>query len=361
MAKPTVTGVAPAIGATGGGPSITITGSNFAANSTVKFGDVVVSTIQFDSSTQIRVTAPQHAEGNVDVSVNNADGWSDVTFQGQFFFQLPTISGIAPSSGPTVKGISVNITGGSFTLADEVFFGSTSAAFTLVNPQLITATTPPTSSVPVNPGTVDVRVHNPYGTSALCKEGQFTYESPIINPGSTSPFLNDSGPTDGGTDVTINGKNFADATYITSVDFGSTPGTILSATDTQIVVRSPQHVAGGVDVIVRNASGSSAVCAADRFFFRPPTIGSYLSPNIGPKAGGMQVTINAQTNSSFLNVTGVRFGNIDIPASQFISKTATQIVVLAPSVANGGTVNIKLYHALGDSTPSLYARFFYMP
>ena len=75
-----------------------------------------------------------------------------------------------------------------------------------------------------------------------------------------------SGPTAGGTVVTINGANFTNAT----VKFGSAPATVMGNTGTQLTVTSPAG-SGTVDVIVTNAGGSSTPGAADRFTYTAPS------------------------------------------------------------------------------------------
>jgi hypothetical protein len=63
-----------------------------------------------------------------------------------------------------------------------------------------------------------------------------------------------TGPTTGGTSVTIYGINFLGTS---SVTFGGTEATIVSVTDTEITVTSPAHAAGAVNVVVTTPGGSS--------------------------------------------------------------------------------------------------------
>ena len=74
-------------------------------------------------------------------------------------------------------------------------------------------------------------------------------------PPAVSGIIPASGPTTGGTSVTITGTNLANAT---AVDFGSTAATITSDSATQIVATSPVEPAGTVDVTVVAAGGTSA-------------------------------------------------------------------------------------------------------
>lgn len=87
--------------------------------------------------------------------------------------QAPTVTAVIPNNGPTAGGSIVTVTGTQFiglTGASAVVFGATNAAsYTVLSPTALQATTPAGS------GTVDVRVTNPIGTSAIVVADQFTY------------------------------------------------------------------------------------------------------------------------------------------------------------------------------------------
>jgi Concanavalin A-like lectin/glucanases superfamily/Chitobiase/beta-hexosaminidase C-terminal domain/IPT/TIG domain/Fibronectin type III domain len=66
---PTVTGVSPSNGPVAGGTAVAITGTNFAAGATVKFGVTAATNVVVTSSTQITVTTPAGSAGAVTVTV----------------------------------------------------------------------------------------------------------------------------------------------------------------------------------------------------------------------------------------------------------------------------------------------------
>jgi subtilisin family serine protease len=78
--------------------------------------------------------------------------------------------------------------------------------------------------------------------------------APVV--GSVTPA---GGSASGGQTVTISGSGFLGAT---SVTFGGVPATIVSVTDTQIVVTTPPHAPGVVDVVVTTPGGSTTAAAA---------------------------------------------------------------------------------------------------
>src|SRR5206468_3933736 len=95
-----------------------------------------------------------------------------------------------------------------------------------------------------------------------------------------------SGPSAGGTQVTISGSNLGGAT---SVRCGTTAAAISSKPTKSIVVHSPPGTAGTVDVTVTNAGGTSALVTADRFTYTTPPPApavTGLSPTNGTTAGG---------------------------------------------------------------------------
>ena len=81
-----------------------------------------------------------------------------------------------------------------------------------------------------------------------------------------------TGPTSGGTSVTITGTNLDSAT---SVDFGLTAGAITADSATSITATSPGG-SGTVDVTVTTAGGTSATSGADKFTYG--TVPAFTSP-----------------------------------------------------------------------------------
>jgi hypothetical protein len=82
---------------------------------------------------------------------------------------MPYLNSVSPSSGPQAGGTTVTLTGQNFVNINTVKFGGTVAAFTVVNPQQITATSPAYALT----GLVDVSVISTYGTAT--SHGAFTY------------------------------------------------------------------------------------------------------------------------------------------------------------------------------------------
>ena len=173
----------------------------------------------------------------------------------------PTITVISPTSGPTAGGTRVTVTGTGFTGATAVKFGPNAGTGLTVNSSTkITITSPARAA-----GVINVTVTTPGGTSALVAGDKFTYY--IARPTVTviSPT---SGPTAGGTRVTVTGTGFTGAT---AVKFGPGAGTGLTVnSSTKITITSPAHAAGVVNVTVTSLGGTSALVAGDKFTYGVP-------------------------------------------------------------------------------------------
>jgi hypothetical protein len=85
---PNITSVSSASGPTGGGNSVTISGTGFATGATVSFGGTNSSSIVVGSTT-INTVAPAHAAGTVNVVVTNPGGQSATLTDGYTYGSAP--------------------------------------------------------------------------------------------------------------------------------------------------------------------------------------------------------------------------------------------------------------------------------
>jgi uncharacterized repeat protein (TIGR02543 family) len=101
----------------------------------------------------------------------------------------PTVTAVSPSSGTTLGGTTVTITGTGFTGATAVNFGGTAAtSYTVVSDTEITAT------APAGTGTVDTTVTTANGTSSTSSADKYTYTATVTYDGNTS--TGGTAPTD---------------------------------------------------------------------------------------------------------------------------------------------------------------------
>lgn len=167
---------------------------------------------------------------------------------------------LTPEQGPETGGTEVTITGEGFTGATGVTFdGLDGTDFTVVDDNTITVTTPPHA-----PGVVEVVVTDESGDSepldfeylAGDDDGDGDGGAGDGVPSRADSLSPASGPTSGGTTVTIVGEGFTGATGVT---FDGVPGTgFVVVDDNTIRVVTPPHAVGGASVVVTDPDGNSA-------------------------------------------------------------------------------------------------------
>ena len=333
-AHPAVTGFSPASGPAGGGTSVTISGSGLGSASRVSFGGVA-GTITADSASRITVKSPP-GKGAVTVTVTTPGGTATA---GKFTYKAatapppaaPVVTGVSPSSGSTGGGTSVKITGKNLSGATGVSFGGAGGSITADSSTQITATSPSGS------GTVNVTVTTKGGTSATSSADKFTYTTPAPT---ISLFTPKSGPTGGGTSVTITGQNLSGAT---SVSFGGAAGKITADNSTVITVTSPAGFAGTVNVTVTTPGGT--VTAGQFTYVVPAPTLTGLSPTSASACYANTVTISGTNLSA---ATSVSFGGT---TAKITSDSSTEIVVTAPAAPSPGygTFNVTVTTPGGTS------------
>jgi alpha-tubulin suppressor-like RCC1 family protein len=340
---PRVSAVAPAQGPTGGGTSVTITGTNLGGATAVNFGAVPAKTFNVSSPTTITAVAPEEAAGTVDVTVSTRGGTSGTGAADQFTYVAPpNVTSVEPNSGPVAGGTPVTITGANLSGASSVKFGSVAAtSFEVRSASTISAVAPEGTA-----GTVDVTVSTIGGTSVTGSADHYTY-APAPAVTSVEP---NAGPAAGGTSVTITGTNLSGAS---AVRFGSIAATSFEVSSpTTIVAVAPAEAAGNVDVTVTSAGGTSRTSPADAYTYASlPTI-TKLEPSAGPTAGGNSVTIIGT------NLAAARAVSFGLTGATITSDSESAITVTAPAGLMG-TVDVTVTTPGGTSAMSASDQYTY--
>ena len=160
---------------------------------------------------------------------------------------LPTITSLSVSKGPATGGTFVIIYGTNLSNTTSVTFGSSAASIsTRSTTSLYVTTTSGTS------GFKNVLVTTTGGSANLLNAFEYV-AAPTISSLSVT-----SGPTTGGTAVTINGTNLGYASYVT---IGGLSASIISNTSTSIVLTTPSSTAGAKDVTVTTIGGTATLNA----------------------------------------------------------------------------------------------------
>src|SRR5262249_33079805 len=145
----------------------------------------------------------------------------------------PTVTSISPTSGTSAGGTSITITGTGFVSGAAVTLGGLAATnVTVVSATSITAKTPAHAA-----GAVKGVVTNTDTQNATLPSGSTSNAAPTVT--SISPT---SGPTAGGTAVTLSGSGFLSGATVT---IGGTAATGVNvASSISITATTPAHTAG---------------------------------------------------------------------------------------------------------------------
>ena len=148
-----------------------------------------------------------------------------------------------------------------------------------------------------------------------------------------------SGPTAGGTAVTIIGTNFAAGATVT---FGATAAAnVVVTSGTTITATTPAGSAGAVSVTV-TANGQSGSLVSGFSYSLPPTLTS-VSPNSGSTAGGTAVTI---TGTNFAAGATVTFAGA--AAANVVAVSGTEITATTPA-GSAGAVTVTVTNPAAQS------------
>jgi hypothetical protein len=312
---PQISSFTPTSGTTGS--SITITGTNFSAISSVAFGGVQAITFTEDSPTQITAVVGEGSSGFVNVSNPAGTGTSSTAFV--FLPPSATITSFSPSSAS--QGTTVTITGSNFTngVTSVSFGGNPATSFVVVSSSTITA-------VVGGGATGSVTITGGFGT--VTKAG-FTF----LGPPTITSFTPTSAAS--GTTVTITGTNFSNANSVSFGGIQASTFSVESSTSIKAIVGN-----GATGNVAVTTSGGNATKSG--FTFLPPPTITQFTPSSA--AQGVTVTI---TGTNFSNVTAVSFGGIQ--ASTFSVESSTSIKAI---VGNGATGNVSVATQGGTATRS---------
>lgn len=129
------------------------------------------------------------------------------------------------------------------------------------------------------------------------------FASPALAAPTISSVFPSSGPTAGGTVLTINGSNFSMSGN--SVALGGEPCEVDQQDEVRITCSTPEGTGANNDVVVTDDAGTASNAAS--FSYDPPSLVS-LSPNHGPTSGGTVLTL-----------TGSNFGPVSADAKRSVS------------------------------------------
>jgi formylglycine-generating enzyme required for sulfatase activity len=144
-----------------------------------------------------------------------------------------------------------------------------------------------------------------------------------------------TGPLEGGTEITIRGSDLGDVTSVRIDDRSASGVTVVSTTE--VVAITPPGEFGPKSVTLSTPGGMAI--AADAFTYisnlNAPTVTS-VSPNQGPTAGGTAITI---TGTNFTGATSVKVGTV-LASGLVVVNATTMTAVTPPGTAGAKSVSV---------------------
>lgn len=330
-AAPTLSALSPSTGSTDGGLTVTLTGTNFYAGATVRFGANTAGAVVVTSATSLTCVSPPGTPGASQVSVTNVDSQTSGTQPFTYVAPPPSVSTVTPTSGPIGGGTVVTLAGGNFQTGASVSFDGIAATnVTVTSVSSLTATTPAHDA-----GVAVVGVRNPDGQEGFRPSG-FTFVPPP--PPTVTQVAPVQGTALGGTSVTVTGTNFLTGA---TVSFGGALATnVVVNSATSISCLTPARPAGQVAVVVTNPGGGQGTRANGYTYVAPPapTL-TGVAPSSGSINGGTAVTL---TGTNFAPGATVSFGGTTAMMATVVSPT--QITTTTPAHA-AGQVDVQVRNA----------------
>lgn len=337
-APPLVTLLSPNNGPNVGGTVVTITGSSFSivpGAMTVTFGSSAPVAAACASSTSCTVTSPS-GSGTVDVVVTVAGQSSATGNATKFTFNAPplgpAVTSISPTFGSANGGDVVTISG-----TNLISGGPTSVSFTpTAGGPAVPATavncsnTACTATSPAGAGSADITVTTGAGTSAIVPADVFAYR-PVV-----SSIDVVSGPSAGGTAVTVTGVGFSGG----AVTFGGVVAAGAPCGPATCSVTTPAG-AGTVDVAVTVGTQTGVLPAAF----------AYVAAPVGPQIVSLDITSGSTAGGTVVTVSGTKLAapggaspstfTVGASAASFVAcSSATTCTFDTPATATAGPVSV---------------------
>ena len=263
-------------------------------------------------SVRMTATAAGARWASIGVSHSGANASSRAVVTG-VALTPPTISSVAPD--PAGHGATVRISGTNLASTTLVRIGGVGAAFTVVNDGAVDVVVP--GAALIGADAVDLQTAGGSATSVL------TVTPPAPTISGVAPLFGAPGDV-----VMIVGTNFDG---LQSVRFNTTPATVTSSTNTQIVTSVPAGATTG-RITVTTAGGaviSTAIYAVDLVpvvtSFNPTTARPGRSVTITGTGFGPQAQLQVRFNGALGTITAA---------------TATSITVTIPNNATQGPVTV---------------------
>jgi hypothetical protein len=337
----------------GAGQTITLTGTNFFADSQVQFNGSSRPTT-FVSATQVTVqlsSSDVAQAGSQAMSVANSEGggWNSNALTLTITPgnpTNPTLTAISPTSAAAGSGpVTLTATGANFVSASTVQVNGANRSTTFVSSTQLTATL--TAADLAVAGSLSITVNTPGGGTS----GSLTFT--VNNPAPSLTALSPNTVAAGGATftLTLSGGNFVSGSLV-QVNGSGRPTTFVSSTQLTATISASDIASPGSLSITVNSSapGGGTSSPLTLTVTTPAPSLSSISPN-SATAGSGALTLTL-TGGNFLSSSVVRVNGAN-RTTTFVSGTQLTAAIPASDLATGGVLSITVFTpAPGGGTSS---------
>lgn len=303
---------------TQGGVEVSLSGRGFNAQTRVSFGGQTSLRHTLVDSTLLRVIAPPHVKGAVDVRATNLDATAYLP-EAVTYYETLRLDAVRPATGKTVGNESVELQGSGFVTGMTVKFGNANATVQTVDAagEQATVLTPPNGA-----GLTDLTLITPAQDAAFAPDAFFYFDGALPTLAAVTP---DQGPVTGGVEITITGANLDDPSL--NVLIGGSMATVTERGPGHITVRTPAGSLGPADITITDGTNQDTMPGA--YTYVQALWIDRITPNSADVAGNIPVVIDGE---GFTGVTRVLFGP---NAAQFTVDSDAKLTATAPAGAAG--------------------------
>ncbi|ASZ14144.1 IPT/TIG domain-containing protein [Chitinophaga pendula] len=264
------------------------------------------------NDTSLIVLAPSGGNtGEITVKVNGKQATA-----GLYTYQQLSIKGASPLNGPAGTNVSIRGSGfNSISSPATVYVNGITALVTSMSDSLLVVAVP----IDAGSGAIKVKVE---GREVNGPDFRFQKISRI------KPLRGGKG-----TQVKISGQGFDAAVATNFIDFNGKPGRVISATETELVVATPDEVATGPLSVTINGQRT----VGPIFTVIPPPVLTAVTPLSSPV--GATVTLTGKNFSPETDENDILFNGIKATVK---SASDNQLTVLVPAGAGSANMHINV-------------------
>lgn len=338
------------------GPSLVVTGTNFARRTVIQLEGAVLPTT-YVSSTELRTTIPSQrltTTGQLRLSVGTSPPGGGASQELLFSVVngLPVLTAISSPNPPVALIGAANtpmaVVGTDFVAQSTIVFDGLTLPTTFGSATGLSAVIP--SAKLVKAGTFDVKVSSPAPGGGISKVISFTVANPTVQLTSITPSQLLAGS--GQTALTLNGAGFVSGSTVT-VNGQSVSSTFLNSTQLTATVPATFLAAvGNYPVVVTNPAPGGGVSVPQilNVVYPAPSVTS-LTP--GSASTGDAPTVVTVTGTGYYPASQITFNNA-AAATTYVSPTQVKATLSAGQLASPGAISVRIVNPApggGTSAP----------